>query len=123
MKKSKTVEVILTVALVVFFVNVLIFGMLVLDSKWDKDEVIVEITTSTEIVEVYSTENSKAKKDTQYVYVDLQEDENVTIHASCKGCGYDESITVEAPFAKMFVCECGDNYRDYIATIVSEVKN
>lgn len=111
----------LLLAMILAIILVLLLWTLTVDNDKDKNEVIVELTTSTGVAEVYSTETSKSEKDMSSVYVNLPKGETATMHAFCKGCGYEEAITVEAPFAKVIVCKCTSiNYRDSIGVIVVE---
>lgn len=53
----------------------------------------------------------------------LKEGEKVRIHFCCDSCGHDERCVIEAPFAKMFKCDCpedggeNDTAKEYYAVL------
>ena len=97
-------------ALALVMLLVVIFGVTACGNR-DDNELMAEVTTSTGFAEIYSTTKGES---TLTKVVDLQNGETATMHIFCKGCGYDETITLEAPFAKAFICECKtDSYNVY----------
>lgn len=99
----------------------------------DNEPAIAEITTSSGDSGIYTSFNAssiysgseRALKNN--INIELADGEIANIHFYCSKCGHDKTEAIEAPFAKMFSCDCSEknddsgNAREYIS-ITAETK-
>lgn len=97
---------------------------------------IAEITTSSGTAIVFTSLNGAGytysgaqRAEANELRLELADGESATVHFYCSKCEHDETETIEAPFAKMFSCECPEemddsgNAREYIAITAGVTDN
>lgn len=110
------------------FLTILLALSLVGCGKSDNMPAIAEVTTSDGNAIIYSSLNGDGHNYSgvrsalaNKIYLELADGENATVHFYCDKCEHDETETIEAPFSKMFSCDCPEeidesgNAREYIA--------
>lgn len=119
---------------VICFLLCVVIGLFVSHMEGsDSNHAYVEVTTSTGAV-IYASENGDkaiisglemALKNP--VAIEAEESEVIKFHFVCDECGYDETVELTAPAAKVFECSCPEeaddsdhtSVKEYVAVIIS----
>jgi len=103
--------------------------------KQDTEPATIEITTSTGKAAIvnsingagYNRSGIQRAKDS-CINLELEPEETATIHFQCEACGFDETETITAPYAKMWQCNCPEeidadgNVREYVDIVVQQAQ-
>ncbi len=129
MKKKTTV-----VASILLAIMTLVFAGCGSNVVIDNDYAFAEITTGTEanIVSAIHMKNAyyEGRREIAAIenptIVPAKKGDKVSIHFHCGQCGYDEVVELEAPFSRLFCCECQGTIEDgkikeYIAVSSGEI--